>query len=160
MAPATPSIQGSVKVSPSSVKVSVITTPNKLAGASSPTKPPTSLPSSSSASPLHIEDPLKGLTNGLSHLSDQTADIKKPKEPKPKTPGTPKSPLSPEVNLDPASYRYEVEYVDGSTPNLTVKASVLSRPKGVLSPKKLKIFLRNAMTRPSEKHPLTVKASG
>lgn len=164
LAPATPSVQSPVKVSPSPVKISVITTPNKLAGASSPTKALTSLPSSSpSSSPLHIEDPLKGLTNGLSHRPDQTADAKKPislKEQRPKTPVTPKFPLSPEVYLDPANYRYEVEYMDGSSPNLTVKASVLSRPKGVLSPKKLKIFLRNAMCRPSEKHPLTVKASG
>lgn len=154
MAPPTPS---SSRQSP--VKVSVIT--GKLASASPPTKaPPTT--SSSPSSSLHMEDPLKGLTNGLPE-PNHTADItKKPasvKETKPKTPLTPKSPLSPEVNSDPANYRYEVEYVNESAPGVIVKPIVLSRPKGSLAPKKLKVFLRNAMWRPSEKHPLTVKAS-
>lgn len=153
-----------VVVPPTPVKVSVITTPaGKLASASPPTKtPPTTFSSPSSSSSLHVEDPLKGLTNGLPE-PNSTCITKKPvsvKETKPaRTPLTPKSPLSPEVNSDPANYRYEVEYVDGSAPRTTVKPNVLSRPKGSLSPKKLKVFLRNAMCRPSEKHPLTVKAS-
>lgn len=148
-----PSISTPRSTSP--VKVSVITTPPKqlLSTFSPTTKTPitTTIPSSSSSSPS--EDPLKGgLCNGL-----PSTDLKKPASAKQKTPSTPRSPLSPEAHLDPANYQYVVECVGESAPRLTVRMDVLCRPKGLLSPKRMKIFLRNATCKPSEKHPLTVK---
>ena len=62
------------------------------------------------------------------------------------------------MGLDPSQYKYVVEHAAQSgEPSFTVKATLLSRVKGVLAPKKLKIFLRNATYRVSEKHPFAVK---
>lgn len=142
------------KGSDSPIRVSVITTPPTKLASTSP-QPPSS--SCSSSTGLIPEDPLKGLTNGLSPLSAKPSNfVAAVKETKARTPGTPKTLLCPEVNFDPANYQYVVEYVGGSE-KMKVKASILSRPKGVLSPKKLKMFLKNATFRESDRHPLTVK---
>ena len=142
------------KGSDSPIRVSVITTPPTKLASTSP-QPPSSCSSSTGLIP---EDPLKGLTNGLSPISAKPTPncISAVKETKAKTPSTPKTLLCPEVNLDPANYQYVVEYVGGSE-KMMVKGNVLSRPKGVLSPKKLKMFLKNATFRLSDRHPLTVK---
>ena len=74
-----------------------------------------------------------------------------------RTPKTPSFSLSPEIDLDPNDYRYMVEEVSSPENKLVVKPSQITRGKGVLTPKKVKIFLRNALHRISEKHPFTVK---
>lgn len=156
----TPPTSPHTKGSDTPIRVSVITTPTpptKLASASP--QPPSS--SCSSCTGLIPEDPLKGLTNGLSPLPAKPSNcVSAVKETtKARTPSTPKTLLCPEVSLDPTSYQYVVEYVGGSE-KMTVKPTVLSRPKGVLSPKKLKMFLKNATFRESDRHPLTVKVCG
>lgn len=74
-----------------------------------------------------------------------------------RTPKTPSTPLSSEIELDPNDYRYIVEYVGSPDNKVMVKPSQIVRGRGVLTPKKMKIFLRNALHRISEKHPFTVK---
>ena len=74
-----------------------------------------------------------------------------------RTPKTPLAPLSPDVDLDPNDYRYMVEEVNHPELRVVVKPSQITRGRGVLTPKKVKIFLRNALHRISEKHPFTVK---
>lgn len=151
----------------SAIRVPVITTPpNKLLITNSNAATPSPSPQAKSSSPLcHSENPLEGLPNGLPHssTSPDSANPSNPSTPtksggsKPKTPQTPKSPLTLEVNLDPSLYKYLVEYMSGSDPRVTVKPNVLSRPKGALVPTRLKIFLRNATFRSSDKHPFAVK---
>ena len=146
--------------STSPIRVSVITnSPQKLSG----TSPQITAQSSSNSSSPH-EAPLEGkMTNGIPSPGDY--EVKNPSssesntkpESKTRTPQTPRSPLSPELNLDPAQYKYVVRYVSNPESELIVRAGVLSRPKGLLTPKKLKVFLRNAMFRASEKHPFAVK---
>lgn len=74
-----------------------------------------------------------------------------------RTPKTPTAPLSPEIDLDPNDYRYMVEDINNPESKIVVKPSQITRGRGVLTPKKVKIFLRNALHRISEKHPFTVK---
>jgi hypothetical protein len=74
-----------------------------------------------------------------------------------RTPKTPTAPLSPEIDLDPNDYRYMVEDINDPENKIVVKPSQITRGRGVLTPKKVKIFLRNALHRISEKHPFTVK---
>lgn len=152
-----------VPKSQSPVRVSVITTPKVLLNT-----PLSDLHSSpSSSSPFQPENPLEGLTNGIPHppstpksADSKTTAVTGAKEVKTKAPQTIKSPLSPEINFDPSQYKYIVEYVSNpAEPKLTVRAVTLSRPKGVLTPKKLKLFLRNATYRSSDKHPFAVKVS-
>ena len=76
-----------------------------------------------------------------------------------RTPKTPTAPLSPEIDLDPNDYRYMVEDINNPETKLVVKPSQIMRGRGVLTPKKVKIFLRNALHRISEKHPFTVKVN-
>lgn len=153
------------------IKVPVITTsPTETIDTSPPHQS-----ASSAAAAIALESSLGKLSNGLSPppssssataalailKNEKSLDPKTEKEMnKVKTPQTPKSPLCPEAKLVPALYKYVVEHVDvssGLPGRTTVKASVLSRPRGVLTPKKLKVFLRNATHRVSEKHPIAVK---
>ncbi len=137
--------------SPSPIKLSVITgSPQKNNSSPQPVK----------SSPVG-EDPLRGLTNGslstppsVGHKNGENPKVLSESNKKSKTP---KLPLSPETGLNPALYKYVVQYVQDSETRQTVKASLLSRSKGVLTPKKLKLFLRNATFRVSEKHPFMVK---
>ena len=76
-----------------------------------------------------------------------------------RTPKTPSAPLSPEIDLDPNDYRYMVEDISDPENKMVVKPSQITRGRGVLTPKKVKIFLRNALHRISEKHPFTVKVT-
>ena len=151
-----------------------------------PKSPPPLLPlnhvkDSSSASSLRcLEDPLITLgknspsenfqqVNGLPESSRKpsasNASVaivhasEKGSEAKFRTPKTPVAPLSSEIDLDPNDYRYMVEEVKNPDVRLVVKPSQITRGKGVLTPKKLKIFLRNALHRISEKHPFTVKVN-
>lgn len=152
-----------------------------------PKSPPPLLPinhvkDSSSASSLHcLEDPLITLgksspsenfqqVNGLPESSRKpsasNASVatvhhasEKGSEAKFRTPKTPLAPLSSEIDLDPNDYRYMVEEIKNPDVRLVVKPSQITRGKGVLTPKKLKIFLRNALHRISEKHPFTVKVN-
>lgn len=142
--------------SSSPIRVSVITTPPKKPADSSDSSPQSRDPHPSS----------DGLSNGLSPSSDSKALDSPTKSGtsvppiKIKSPQTPKVPLSPEVSFNSAEYKYVVEYVQGDESKLMVKPSVLSRPKGTLTPKKLRIFLRNATFRANEKHPFAVKVNG
>lgn len=159
IAPPTSPVANNSKKSP--IRVSVITTPPSKLSNTSPSQPQNS-PSSSS----NLENPLEGLTNGLPHLpnpgvvassSDSKASVPEGKETKTKGPQTPKSPLSPEIHFDPAQYKYVVEFLKDGELMMIVKASVLSRPRGALTPKKLKLFLRNATYRSNDKFPFAVK---
>lgn len=159
-----PPVEVSTSNGGSPVRVSVITTPPSNV---KPVATSSGDPSVSSSPHSHSENPLEGVTNGLPH-SSTSPDSAHPSDPattptkrgsKAKTPQTPKSLISPEGHLDPAAYKYVVEYMSGSDPRVTAKPNVLSRPKGALVPTRLKIFLRNATYRSSDRHPFTVKVS-
>lgn len=124
-----------------------------------------------SEDPLAImskNSPSKSLTaqhqqNGLPESSHKASNAsssgsgKESSDVKFRTPKPPSAPLTPEIELDPNDYRYMVEEVNNPDSKVLVKPSQITREKGVLVPKKVKIFLRNALHRVSEKHPFTVK---
>lgn len=87
------------------------------------------------------------------HASEKNSETKF------RTPKTPLAPLSSDIDLDPNDYRYMVEEIKNPELRLVVKPSQITRGRGVLTPKKVKIFLRNALHRISEKHPFTVKVN-
>ena len=166
---------------------SPLKSPHKLPVISKVAKsPPPLLPLNhikDSASLHHSEDPLTTLTksassgehvsppqqNGLpesSHKSNMGENSvaaasggtgSKGSDGKFRTPKTPSAPLTPEIDLDPNDYRYMVEDISSPENKMVVKPSQITRGRGVLTPKKVKIFLRNALHRVSEKHPFTVK---
>lgn len=120
---------------------------------------------SSHSSPV-LKSPVEKLTNGLSStLSNGDATIMSPTVPKSfsdarlKSPQIPKVPISPHARFEPSHYRYMVEEVQNQDEKHTLKPSLLSRPKGVFTPKKLRVFLRNSTYRTSEKQPFIVKVT-
>lgn len=121
----------------------------------------------STSSSEHVSQPQQNGLPESSHKSS-TGDSSGPTAPhggsagkgsdgKFRTPKTPTAPLSPEIDLDPNDYRYMVEDISNPENKVVVKPSQITRGRGVLTPKKVKIFLRNALSRVSEKHPFTVK---
>ena len=125
---------------------------------------------------LSPSKPAAATPNGLPPSADQPSPLTPAggggdfKPPTSKTPRTPLTPLSTEITLDPADYKYTVELVEqqqqqqppagdsGATDGrMEVRGPQLARQKGVFTPKKLKLFLRSALSRPSEKHPFFVK---
>lgn len=129
--------------------------------------PLAALSKSNSSSSEHIPQPQQ---NGLPESSHKSSigdssgatappggSASKGSDGKFRTPKTPTAPLSPEIDLDPNDYRYMVEDISNPENKMVVKPSQITRGRGVLTPKKVKIFLRNALHRISEKHPFTVK---
>lgn len=121
---------------------------------------------SRSASGENVKTPSKSqLLNGVSDSAHKTGQDDsalsggKGSEAKFRTPKTPSLPLSPEIDMDPNDYRYLVEEIKCPENKVVVKPSQIARGRGVLTPKKVKIFLRNALHRSSEKHPFTVKVT-
>lgn len=109
------------------------------------------------------KSPVEKLTNGLSsELSDDSivspSVQKSLSEGRLKSPQIPKVPISPHIRFEPSKYKYVVEGVLNAEQQ-TVRAFLLNRPKGVLTPKKLRVFLRNATYRASEKQPFVVKVT-
>lgn len=162
-------------------KLPVIT---KIAKSPPPLLPLNHVKDSSSSSLCCSEDPLAALSkseasssaqppqqNGLPESSHKTStsdslgatapggSAVKGSDGKFRTPKTPTAPLSPEIDLDPNDYRYMVEDISDPENKMVVKPSQITRGRGVLTPKKVKIFLRNALHRISEKHPFTVKVT-
>lgn len=157
--------------SPSPVKVPVLS-PVKVV------PPPCKLTSDTEPAQETVTCSQSPTANGLPS-SDSSQDFTEPtpKTKSPRTPRTPLTPLSAEVNLRPADYLYVVALVESPELKLQVPPKQLryavgrllwyvvstppynlcSRPKGAFVPRKLKLFLRNALVHPSEKYPLMVK---
>lgn len=67
------------------------------------------------------------------------------------------TPISPEINLDPSKYQYFVQDVALPSTTLQVSAGQLSRPKSVFTREKVRVFMKNALYKPSDRHPIMVK---
>lgn len=104
---------------------------------------------------LVTDSSVEHASNGLISLKDFTPTKQVFKSPKP--PRTPLTPLSSELSLKPEDYRYIVTEIESSDKLKDVKGGELYRAKGIFTTNKLKILLRIALGRKSEKHPFIVK---
>ena len=113
--------------------------------------------------PSVSKSPTEKLTNGISSKVSEDTDTS-PSILKSASDGVlvssqvSKAPVSTSTKLEPTQYEYVVEDEGVVNPEQkTVKASSLSRPKGLATPKKLRLFMRNSTYRSNEKQIFVVK---